>query len=113
MTALTSPTVRQPRPRKPKMTTDLHEYIRRRDQMCFLYRLDQTHICASQWGVSHSPFNLGALTVGHVWDDHQTLGLRPPNDKWHLVAMCWKGNVGCPSAAVREAERAFLREVEP
>ena len=66
MTALTSATVRQPRPRKPKMTTDLHEYIRRRDRMCFLYRLDQSHICASQWGVSHSPFNLGALTVDHV-----------------------------------------------
>ena len=29
--SLTAPTVRQPRPRKPKMTTDLHEYIRRRD----------------------------------------------------------------------------------
>lgn len=113
MTALTAPTVKVKRPRKPKITPTLHEYVRRRDGACLAYLFDRHHVCAAPLGTSHAPTDLGKLTVDHVWPDGQALGLRPADTKYNLVAMCWKANVGAPSHELREFERAHLRRVEP
>jgi hypothetical protein len=113
VTALVGPTIRAKRRPKPKMTPTLHEYVRRRDGVCVAFAFSHKHICANQWGVSHSPTNLAMLTLDHIWPDGQAKGLKPTNDKHNLVAMCWKANVAGPSHELREFEREWLRRVEP
>jgi hypothetical protein len=78
-----------------------------RDKVCFLYRLDSDHICRDPWGNPHAPDDLVKLTLDHV-KDSLMLGRKAPNDRLHLVAMCWRGNVDVPSKAIREAERSYL-----
>jgi hypothetical protein len=92
------------------VTSELREYVLRRDRMCFLFRLDPEHVCRDQWGVPHSPYLLAVLQLDHV-KDAPRMGVRAPSDARHLVAMCGSGNVGVPSKEVRQAERAYLAEV--
>jgi hypothetical protein len=94
------------------VTPELHEYILKRDKCCILYRMDRRHICRDRWNTSHSPYDTSRLTLDHV-KDNLMMGLRAPSDPHHLVAMCFSGNVGVPSKEVREAERAYLAQVEP
>ena len=93
------------------MNQGVRDYVLRRDRCCFLYRLDDTHVCYDQWGNVHKPNNLSLLTVDHV-KDGLMMGLRAPSDAAHLVAMCHRGNVAVPSREVRAAEREYLRKVE-
>jgi hypothetical protein len=90
------------------VTAELHARVLRRDTACFIYLyVDRQHICADRWNRSHSPYELAKLTVDHVKDEPM-MGVRAPDDERHLVAMCWRGNVGVPSKAVRAAEREYL-----
>ncbi|MDE2105091.1 MAG: hypothetical protein KGL39_48075 [Patescibacteria group bacterium] len=94
------------------VSADLHRFVVERDKGCFLAALDHEHVCRNKWGEQHAPTDLLQLTVDHV---HETpggmKGKRAPSDTAHLVAMCWAGNVGCPSREVRQAEREYLRKV--
>jgi hypothetical protein len=96
-----------------------HRRVLDRDGRCFLLRLDLAHECRDRWGTPHSPYDKSRLTVDHVvmptervpYGSGGMKGKRPPHDERHLVAMCWAGNVGVPSAEVRDAERAYLADV--
>lgn len=96
--------------RRDPVTPELREAVLRRDGVCFLSRLDSDHVCRDRWGQPHSPSETHLLTLDHV-KDHLRMGVRAPSDMDHLVAMCWAGNVGVPSKAVREAQRAYLAAV--
>jgi hypothetical protein len=74
---------------------------------CFLFRLDRDHVCKDRWGRPHSPYLMWRLSLDHV-KDGPMLGKRAPSDEWHLVAMCYAGNVAVPSKEVRMAERTYL-----
>jgi len=90
-----------------RVTPAVHAAVLSRDGTCFLYRLDRDHVCKNQWGVVHPPDDHRWLTLDHV-KDKARMGKRAASDSAHLVAMCWAGNVGGPSKAVRQAERAYL-----
>jgi hypothetical protein len=109
--SLTGPTVRAPKPPKPKVTADLRREVFERDGACVQYLLQPSHICADQWGTSHSPFALGRMTLEHVKDELQ-MGLRAPSDKAHMICVCWKLNLQPPSKEQREGFRAYLRRIE-
>lgn len=94
------------------VTAAVHAQVLARDGVCFLYRLDARHICRDRWGRSHGPGDRIRLTVDHVKDD-PAMGKRAPSDLAHLVAMCWAGNVGGPSKAIRQAEREYLASLYP
>ncbi len=89
------------------MEAGLHDAVMLRDGECFLHKLDSAHVCRDRWGRTHSPYALDLLTLDHV-KDHAMMGRRAPSDQWHLVAMCWAGNVGGPSREERQAERSYL-----
>lgn len=95
---------------KDRVTSELHAAVLVRDRACFLSKMDAGHSCRDQWGNPHAPTDLAMLTLDHV-KDAPRMGKRAPSDLAHLVAMCWAGNVGVPSKAVREAERAYLARV--
>ena len=83
-----------------------------RDKFCFLYRMyGSDHICHDRWGIVHHPYSTGRLTLDHV-KDGLMMGRRAPSDARHLVAMCAAGNNKPPNKEEREAERAYLAEVE-
>ena len=90
------------------------EYVLKRDGYCFLVRVDPAHICRGPFGDAHAPSDLSRLTVDHV-HRHKggTKGKRAEDDRHHMTAMCWAGNVGIPSANVRQAQREYLDRVEP
>jgi len=90
-----------------RVTAEVHAAVLSRDGRCFLHRLDKDHICKNQWGVVHQADDRRWLTLDHV-KDKPRMGKRAKSDLVHLVAMCWAGNVGGPSRAVRQAERAYL-----
>lgn len=92
------------------VTPELREAVMRRDRSCILARLDWDHICWDRWGQQHSASDTDRLTVEHVKSELR-MGKRAPSDLGHLVAMCWRGNVGVPSKVQREAIRAYLRKV--
>ena len=83
--------------------------VLRRDGQCIIAKLhlEPGHICRNRWGTAHAPTDLHQLTVEHV-KDHLAMGKRAPSDPAHLVAMCWAGNVGVPSKAMRAAIREYL-----
>jgi hypothetical protein len=81
-----------------------------RDRMCFLVRLDDTHVCRGRWGDPHASTDLDQLTLEHVKTELR-MGVRARSDARHLVALCFAANVGVPSKAQREAMRAYLAEV--
>ena len=110
MTALTGPTVRAKRPRKPKVTESEREYVLRRDG-CVGYLMDRHHICAGQFGTSHGPRDYRLLTLEHVKDGLQ-MGLRAPSDRRHMVGACWKLNLQPPTHEQREWMRAYLARIE-
>jgi hypothetical protein len=68
-----------------------------RDRMCFLARLDDTHICRGRWGDPHAATDLDQLTLEHVKTELR-MGVRA-------------ANVGVPSKVQRQAMRAYLAEV--
>lgn len=83
-----------------------------RDRICFLHRMDNEHICRDQWGNPHAPDDYARMTVDHVSPFPGGMkGKRPKHLRNHMVLMCWAGNVGVPSKAIRQAERAYLAEV--
>jgi len=80
-----------------------------RDAMCFLYRLDRSHVCHDAFGGRHYGTDIHRMTVDHFHlHAGGTLGKKAPDDRYHTVAMCHEGNVGCPSAEVRQAERDYI-----
>lgn len=89
------------------MNPDLRAWVLHRDGECFLYKLDHEHVCRDQWGRVHPPDRIDRLTLDHV-KNGPMMGRRAPDDEWHLVAMCWAGNVGVPTREARQAERAYL-----
>ena len=96
------------------VTTDVRAAVMVRDRRCFVTRLDPDHVCRDQWGNPHESDRLAALTLDHVHDHAGgSKGKRAPSDVRHLVLMCYGANVGVPSRAVREAERAYLRDLYP
>jgi len=91
------------------VTPDVHRRVVQRDG-CLAARFDPAHVCRDQWGTVHSPWDLDRLTVDHV-KDQARMGKRAPSDEFHLVGMCWAGNVGVPSHALRVFEREYLRRL--
>lgn len=84
----------------------LWDYIVTRDGDCVARILDPEHRCQ------------GGTTVDHVPDKNRKgLGMKreiaAPNDKYHLVRMCWGGNVNGWASAHRDDERRYLAMVEP
>lgn len=94
-----------------KVTAEVRQQVLERDKVCFLARLSITHVCHDQWGRWHPSNDLDRLTVDHVHSEGGMMGKRAPSDAQHLVAMCAQANIGGPSHAVREAERAYLLTV--
>ena len=102
------------RPNPDPVTTEVRAAVMVRDRRCFLARLDAEHGCRDQWGNPHPADDFARLTLDHVHDQPGGMkGKRAPSDLGHLVLMCYAGNVGVPSREVRQAERAYLREVAP
>jgi hypothetical protein len=93
-----------------KVTEDLRRRVLVRDQVCFIFRIDRGHICADRWGRLHSPYETWRLSLDHV-KDQARMGKRAPSDEWHLVAVCYKGNIDVPSKEVRMAERTYLQSL--
>jgi hypothetical protein len=89
------------------MTPEEHAAILARDGVCFLFAMDPQHVCRDMWGNEHLPTDLTKLTVDHV-KPAPMMGQRGKEG----VAMCFAGNVGVPSRAVRAAERAYLAAKE-
>lgn len=81
-----------------------------RDRICFLARIDSDHECRDQWGQPHAPDDWMKMTVDHV-KPALMLGRRAPSTRDAMVMMCWAGNVGVPSKAIRQAQREYLRAV--
>ena len=96
-----------------KVTPELHAYIMARDRMCIAARISNDHVCRDRWGNVHPSTDIGRLTLDHVHDGYGLMGRRAPSDARHLVALCNSANVGVPSTALRQAERAYLAEAEP
>lgn len=102
------------RPNPDRVTVAVRAEVMVRDRHCFLWRMDRDHVCRDMWGNPHAPTDFGRLTVDHVHDvAGGAKGKRAPSDPQHLVLMCHAGNVGVPSRDVRQAERAYLREMYP
>lgn len=97
---------------KDPVTTEVRAAVMRRDRRCFVTRVDPDHVCRDEWGYPHPSDDLSRLTLDHV-KDAPRMGKRAPSDVRHLVLMCHSANVGVPSKAIREAERAYLRELYP
>jgi hypothetical protein len=108
--ALTGPTVRAKRPRKPKCTPTLREEVFVRDKACVGYLMDHRHICRNLAG-SHSPYALEKMTLEHVKDELQA-GLRAPSDRKHCVTACVGLNLQPPTKEQREWMREYLARVE-
>jgi hypothetical protein len=94
--------------RRDPVTPELRAAVLERDLVCTLARLDPTHECRDRWGLSQPPS--WDLTIEHVKSESR-MGRRALSDLQHLVAMCYGGNVGVPSAAQRQAIRAYLAQV--
>lgn len=93
-----------------KVTEDVRHRVLARDVQCFIFRIDPGHVCADRWGRLHHPFETWRLSLDHV-KDGPMLGKRAPSDEWHLVAMCYRGNIAVPSKEVRAAERTYLQSL--
>jgi hypothetical protein len=92
------------------VTPELREAILLRDRMCFMVRLDPSHVCYDAFGREHLPTDLRLLTLEHV-KDQPRMGRRAPSDERHIVALCYRANVGVPSKVTRQAMRAYLAAV--
>jgi hypothetical protein len=83
-----------------------------RDGVCFLYRLDKSHVCRDAFGNRHAATDIHRMTVDHFHlHAGGTLGKKADDDCRHMVAMCAAGNIACPSAEVRQAERDYIRHL--
>ncbi len=91
-----------------RVTPELREAILRRDGRCFMTRLSPFHVCFDAFGRKHASDDLNKLTLEHVKDEPR-MGRRAPSDERHIVALCYRANVGVPSKATRQAMRAYLR----
>jgi len=93
------------------VTPEVREAVLRRDQMCVLAFLDESHTyCRDAWGNEHPADDLSKLSLEHVKDE-LAMGKRAPSDPQHLVALCAHANIGVPSKAQRALLRQYLREV--
>lgn len=95
-----------PKTEREKFPEGLWDYIVNRDADCVAYILDSTHRCQ------------GGTTVDHVPDKNRKgIGMRreiaAPNDKFHLVRLCWGANVLGWASAHRDEERDYLAWKEP
>lgn len=107
---------------EPVSWTILHAYIISRDRVClaflFSIRAGVEHACKSRYGLTHDPYNRGALSLEHVPDPgRKGLGMRreiaAPDNELHLVAMCHGANIAGPSEALRDFCRTWIAEHEP
>jgi hypothetical protein len=87
------------------------QYVIDRDGECVLVKRDPDHVCR-RLGFPHRSSTKRFLTVEHV-KDQPMMGKRAPSNRWHMVAMCWDGNVAVQSKVVREWIREYIRRVEP
>jgi len=94
------------------VTPELVAYLRTRDGMCVLAKLEPSHQCRDQWGTPHDPRATWKLSVEHIKTELR-LGRRAPSDRRHTVLLCHGANVGVPSKAQRALLREYLRTVEP
>jgi hypothetical protein len=94
------------------MDAQLRRDILRRDGACLAWKFDRLHECKDQWGRWHLPTATDRLTLEHVKSDLR-LGKRAPDDRRHLVALCYASNVGVPSKTLREFLRRYLADMEP
>lgn len=93
-----------------RVTPELRELVLRRDGRCFMARLSPSHVCYDAFGRAHASDRLDLLTLEHV-KDQPRLGKRAPSDERHVLALCYRANVGVPSKATRQAMRAYLAGV--
>lgn len=97
------------RRRKPKRDNRVPElealHVLQRDGVCIALQYDPSHQC------------VGRLTLAHVPERGQNaLGMKPPSDRYHLVAECYGANSGGLnpwSETHREIERAHLEKLYP
>lgn len=92
------------------VTLELRAFILRRDQRCFLAKIEPDHICFDIWGHEHRSDDLDRLSLEHVKDEGM-MGKRAPSDPQHLIALCHRANFEVPSRVHRTAMRAYLRAV--
>jgi hypothetical protein len=83
-----------------------------RDRMCFLARLDDTHICRDAFGWPHAATDLSKLTIEHV-KRHLRMGVRGPSRPEFMVALCAAANIAVPSKADRVGMRSYLAALYP
>lgn len=90
----------------------LKDEVLDRDKVCFMYKLDRSHICRTRFGVMHGPGDRVRLTLDHV-KMRIALSIRKVHKPWTLVAMCGYENNRPPTQETREAERAYLAKLYP
>lgn len=98
------------RARKDPVTPELREAVLRRDRVCFVSRVDLSHICRDGWGMPHRSDDTNRLSIEHVKDEPR-MGVRAPSDAGHCLALCHGANNGVPSKEMRAAMRSYLARV--
>lgn len=97
--------------RRDPVTSEMREYIFRRDGKCILAIIDRSHQCFDQWGNPHASDDLAKLQTEHV-KDQLRMGVRAPSDPAHLVPLCgWRNSVRPPTKNERVAMRLYLSSV--
>lgn len=100
------------RPESDKVTPELRRDVINRDRRCQIAAYDPAHVCHNEWGDVHDSTDVGQLTYEHVKKNHRT-GKRATSRIELAVATCHGGNVGVPSAIIREKWRDRLRLLYP
>lgn len=85
-----------------KVTPAEHDYVFARDQRCVAAQIDPTHRCEGRDTLDHVPGK-----------NENAMGKRAPSDRWHMLRLCWGGNVNGWASAHRDDERAWIAEKEP
>ncbi len=98
------------RAHKDPVTSELRDFILARDRVCFLSRVDLSHICRDRWGMPHRSDDTDRLSLEHVKDEPR-MGVRAPSDAKHLLALCHGANGSVPSKEMRAAMRSYLARV--
>lgn len=94
-----------------RVSPELRELVLRRDQRCFLAKIDAAHECRDVWGQPHASDDLDRLTLEHV-KAHLAMGRRAPSDPAHLLALCgWRNSVRPPTKTERALMRSYLEAV--
>lgn len=75
---------------KDPVTPEMRRRVFARDQRCVatLREMEFPHLCATQWGDTHSSTDLEKMTLEHVHEDYGKTGVRAKSDMDHLVTLC-------------------------